>query len=115
MSDPLDIAWAAGLFEGEGTIYTSSYGTKKYIRLQLRMSDYDVISHYASVMAGHVTGPYQKELNGRPMKPQWSWAETRQAIVIPILDSFWPYLGQRRKAKALELGYLVPNERSLTP
>lgn len=70
------------------------------------MTDYDVLCRYAEIMNGHVTGPYiQTSPRGSRAKDSWYWAEARQAVVKSILDSFWPYLGERRRNRALELGF----------
>jgi hypothetical protein len=39
MSEELDIAWAAGLFEGEGTIVDSTGS----VQLRVKMTDLDVL------------------------------------------------------------------------
>ena len=64
-----DIAWATGLFEGEGCI-TASGGTAaaRTPELHLDMTDEDVVRRLAIVLGGNVTGPYHKGSN----KPLYS-------------------------------------------
>lgn len=99
IANSFDIAWCAGLFEGEGCIYRCN---KTDIRLQIYLTDHDVLARHASIAGGKVTGPYDKP-TGR--KPQWSWTEARQSQVRDLLSAWWPYLGSRRRARAIELGY----------
>jgi hypothetical protein len=66
----LDIAWAAGLFEGEGSIVISREGR---VALQVHMTDEDVMRHLAEVLGGNITGPYQyQQPDGHKRKPFWS-------------------------------------------
>src|ERR1700734_1842410 len=98
-ASPTDIAWAAGLFEGEGCLIrcSTTYG----MRLLMNMTDLDVISKYADICGGHVTGPYEPT-NRYGKKLMYRWTEARAAAVPLILSAFWPYLGSRRRAIAVE-------------
>jgi hypothetical protein len=101
-ANSLEIAWCAGIFEGEGYIYRCSArpGT---IRLGVKMTDADVLSRYAAIMEGKIAGPYDP---GGGRKLAYVWSDARQKHVIVILDAFWSYLGERRRARAIELGYI---------
>ena len=108
----LEIAWIAGLFEGEGCIYRNN---KSDIRLQIYMTDKDVLDEFARITGGKVTGPYLRQPTKReletgylpvsPRKEKWSWTEARQDKVNEILTAMWPYLKSRRQSRAVELGY----------
>lgn len=95
-----DIAWAAGLFEGEGCFYlarTQSYA----LRAALKMSDEDVVRRFhAIVRVGNIFGPTQY---GTEKKPLWTWQAYKFEEVQAVIALFWHQLGQRRRDKAVEI------------
>lgn len=93
-----NIAWAAGLFEGEGCI--TKNGTA--IRLTLGMTDLDVVQRFHRV-AGVGAIEDKPSMSQWGKKPYWTWAVYRSEHVQALLAAFWPFLGERRKAKAKEL------------
>jgi hypothetical protein len=97
-----EIAWAAGLFEGEGHIgnrpYSDRLGTQRVLRL--RMTDHDVVERFAVIVGGGtIYGPF---VRGR-WKPIWDWQCTRWEDIERILTAFRPLLGVRRGVAADEL------------
>jgi hypothetical protein len=99
----IDIAWAAGLFEGEGCFYVALDRRKKVTRATLRMTDKDVVERFARIVGvGCISANPQKQ--GEPsQKPIWTWSTNKQSDVLRFVDLVEPYLGSRRRAKALEL------------
>jgi hypothetical protein len=95
-----EIAWAAGLFEGEGTI-THSDG-QLYVRLG--NTDQEVIRRFADVFPfGTLYGPYERhERDGYHRKPVWVWI-ARAEYGLDALAMMWPWLGSRRRGRAQEL------------
>lgn len=92
-----NIAWAAGLFEGEGCIVTGSPHNRW--RLTLSSTDEDVIRKFAVIVGvGGVLGP-QRHKNPK-WKPIWTWWCTGGEKTTALLAAFYPLLGERRKAKA---------------
>ena len=93
-----DIVWAAGLFEGEGSIFTSNRNkAEKYIAIN--MTDKDVMQKFVSVVGyGNLLGPY-KGTN----KPYWQWKCGKKSEVLRILKMFLPHFGIRRADKAIEI------------
>ena len=103
------IAWAAGLFEGEGCITSHAGATKlspRYLRLALASTDEDVVRQFHEIVGlGSVGGPYGP-YKGKTKKPHWQWhAATQKAD--QALTVLLPYLGERRQAKAEEVRLLV--------
>ena len=98
-----ELAWAAGLFEGEGSIVQYNNGGRPYLRLALRMTDEDVVRHFAVVANESVLGPYDHQQNdGHVRKPVWV-CHVNGTRAARVLELFWPYLGSRRRARATEL------------
>jgi hypothetical protein len=107
MAQPTDteIAWAAGLFEGEGCIVFQKQkrgrGTCTCIRLELKMCDEDVVRRFADIVGAKVVGPYEQATAG--WKPYWDCRIGKISEVRHILDLFGPYLGKRRQARVREV------------
>jgi hypothetical protein len=104
----LQIAWAAGLFEGEGCITLSEPIDKRngmqhsYIALELRMTDKDVVDRFHEVV-GYIGNMHYAKGQTVKHKGVWGWRCTRRADCIKVILMFWPYLGERRKARAIEI------------
>ena len=99
MIDILGIAWAAGLFEGEGSFSVRRYGEggRVGLRMSLSSTDFDVIEKFwRTVGCGNVGGPYWHSAS---TKPQYAWTLNRAGEFIELASRLRPYLGERRKAK----------------
>jgi hypothetical protein len=91
-----EIAWAAGLFEGEGCMTIT--GGQPVMRVA--STDRDSTDRFYEIMGvGKVYGPYHQ---GPPRKPNWVWVaygvDTLLAIQLLV-----PWLGERHRARAREL------------
>lgn len=98
-----EIAWAAGLFEGEGcfTVSTSN-GKYRQARVKLRSTDEDVVRrfHQAIGLGTVREDSYFKRSNG--YKTQWEWY-ARSAEVVQVIDMLLPWMCSRRRERALEV------------
>ena len=101
-------AWAAGLFEGEGSITYpgKQLGPGRRVRLQLKMTDEDVVRRFQQVVGGIVYGPYKYlHKDGHIRKAAWMW--TSDGVdAAELLRRWWPWLGERRRARIEEVGSL---------
>lgn len=101
----IDWAWAAGLFEGEGSIviYQQRANTinppPKSVILALAMTDQDVVNRFVAIVG---YGNAHPEKLREPYKQSWRWQTGCKREVKRILESFLPLLGDRRREKALE-------------
>lgn len=91
-----DVAWAAGLFEGEGTITLN--GKQLSPRLKLSMTDFDVVRRFAKIVrVGHLC-PW---IDDNPKHlPQLCWYTGRKKHVAEVLNLLSPYFGKRRRKRA---------------
>lgn len=97
MTRELGIAWAAGLFEGEGCITGRIGGTD--IVAAIVMRDEDCIRRFAAIAGvGTVTYQAAREPNRSPM---WRWQANGSDAERVIVDLL-PLLGVRRTARARE-------------
>lgn len=101
------LAWAAGLFEGEGSMGLKGFGpprkdgTKKlYPRMTLVSTDKDVVERFRDYMQCG-TAYYRKPQKGGH-KPSWVW-EVNSKSARESINKIYPYLCGRRQAKAREV------------
>ncbi len=92
-------AWIAGLLEGEGCFYWSE--RQHQIIIEVSMTDEDVLRklHEWSGL-GNVYGPYQKKKGNKLV---WYWKVSRFEHTPIIIKGVLPYMGERRRAKIIEL------------
>ena len=91
-----NLAWAAGLFEGEGSIYPPLN------RLTLSSTDKDIVEKFAALVGCGIIDELKPHPGKLGKKTQWRWYCGRQEYSQALLAAFWPWLGSRRKAKAEE-------------
>ena len=99
-----EIAWAAGLFEGEGSIspQIAAGRTDRVVRVALNITstDLDVLERFHRIVGcGHIRGPRQR----KHYKPQWAWTVTKFEHSKAVLAAFEPWLLSRRNARAREV------------
>lgn len=104
-----DVAWLAGLLEGEGSFgLYSSKGQKAYGVIALEMTDLDVVRRAAELMevgdrVNEVTSPtkLRRQAAGqaqRSYRVYANGANGRRAMTLIL-----PFMGQRRAAKITEI------------
>ena len=96
MSD-VEIAWVAGVLEGEGWFGITRYGP----RLQLKMTDLDVIETVVETTGG--CGSIRKASAARERrKAVWSWHLSGSAARL-LMERILPFMGNRRAARIKEI------------
>jgi hypothetical protein len=109
----LEVAWAAGLFEGEGYMTgVDSNGNRGFLTISmgLEMTDRDVVERFHRIVGvGNVT---TRDRRIKPHhKPQWIWRTFRHEDVLATMALFKPYFGDRRLARMEELLKLYEESR----
>lgn len=94
-----ELAWVAGIFEGEGSIINTSAGGRMQRRLVIQMTDKDVLDRVADIVGGSVFGPTLRE----GYKPIWVWRVSRWCDIERVLLAMLPWLCERRRAAAVAL------------
>lgn len=96
-----EIAWVAGIVEGEGCITLVKRQTKRPDaprntgRLTVKMNDEDIIRRLHSLTG---VGTVCRESRG-----QFAWQVQKRADVPPILRTLLPWMGARRTARINEV------------
>ena len=99
----LNIAWVAGLFEGEGCISVNKPAnenrTYQHVQLRITSTDKDVLDGVVSILGGNISNPRMAD---KSTKPFWQWCISSKPEVYKTLLLLYPYLSSRRSAKADE-------------
>jgi hypothetical protein len=101
----VEIAWAAGLFEGEGCFTVQrqrQYPPYVYVYPQasLGMTDEDMVRRFHAIVGVGNVSPMIVDKRG--YKPMWRWQAYGEPV-LGVIEMLGPYLGQRRRERALEL------------
>lgn len=99
----IEIAWLAGLFEGEcwfGDLKLGS-GTRRTPTISITMTDQDVIEHVAELLG-------RKVYVARPKPPRQKTYTVRMSgePAISVMKLVLPYMGKRRREKIEEMLWL---------
>ena len=101
-----EVAWAAGLFEGEGSVVLTPWG----VRLQIKMTDEDVLQHFRAILGGNINGPYQYNVPGKPARKQfWFWSLGGPAV-LRVCRLLEPWMGKRRRERMEQLGMFTQQQ-----
>jgi hypothetical protein len=100
MASDTEIAWAAGLFEGEGCIGLGGPWRPREVRLWVVSTDLDVLERFAAIAACGSITPKRDRASRR--KPCWAWSCSARSDVQRVLSAFRPWLLQRRGERADE-------------
>jgi hypothetical protein len=93
-----DLAWLAGLLEGEGSFFMVRHKGYQYPKIVVSMTDLDVIERVAAMFGVAVF--YEKERPGR--KPSFR-ASTTGHKATGLITQLLPWMGERRSQKIKEL------------
>ncbi len=111
----VELAWLAGLLEGEGTFsitYQNGPNSPRCPRIGLAMCDRDVVERAADLMGGKRVSdkPVKQTDKGNPRKPQYAVA-LYTAQSIEMMKQLLPLMGERRSARIRELITIYYAER----
>ena len=92
------IAWASGIFEGEGWIKKDKRRERAY-EVAIKMSDFDVLQRLQQAFnAGNVSA--NTVPNNPRHKQLYVWRVCNRKDIIKVLTLMLPYLGERRSYSA---------------
>ena len=108
---PLELAWVAGLLEGEGCFSRKSRASSlRGITVQCHMTDRDVLRRlHHTIGVGHLRGPYAngftRRPNGKPLKkckPRWM-VQVSGPAAYQLMKQLLPPMCSRRAKRIREL------------
>ena len=98
----MSIEWAAGLFEGEGSLTRDKRRPATYM-LRVEMTDLDVLERFQEVVGyGSIhynDSPSRHKIYNR--KPSYIYRLCKRVDIADLLGKMLPYLGLRRAYHAL--------------
>ncbi len=96
MKNQLELAWLAGLIDGEGNL--GIYGRQVIIRVSLHEKDKFVLEKVQKIAGGHLyynSRPHSRNPN---WSGQWLWVVTKQKDVYELCQILLPYLVLKKTA-----------------
>jgi hypothetical protein len=92
MHREIDLAWAAGFFEGEGS--ATMHGPR--FAAQIKNNDAAALARFRTcVEAGRIYGPYMDPSRFKNVKPFWMWL-CHDTEAIHVMSALAPWLTERR-------------------
>src|ERR1700691_3962032 len=104
------LAWAAGLFEGEGC-FSVGHGNPF---AQLAMTDRDIVERFHSIMGvGKIYTQTNRTPAGNLGKTTYIWRAQNIPAFIHVAELLAPFLGERRHARLMEVWAMIkpPGQR----
>ena len=98
---PEEIAWAAGLFEGEGCFTRGHNLNLVQVVCRLNMTDLDIVMRFNEVVGVGRISPMNP--SRYTQKQAWAWQATTPIEYLHVFQLLEPWLGQRRQARAIEI------------
>ncbi len=101
--DREQLAWAAGLFEGEGCLSFTRRpnGSLRNAQAILRMTDEDTVRSFQQALGFGTIYAYPKRREH--WKPTWDWKASTFELFQMTVILLWPWLKSRRRAKAVKV------------
>ncbi len=108
LDDQQDVAWLAGLLEGEGCFHEGHTGRTLTPQVEVAMADKDIIERVAQFFGGtSVTPKYRQKMNPNWRTQYRTLATSKRAVII--MQAILPYMGKRRSAKIRSILALYPS------
>jgi hypothetical protein len=101
----VDIAWAAGLFEGEGC-WSGSPMYRRYGLANLTMTDEDIVRKFARIVGvGRVyeRQSIQRKQDGEMRKRAWTWRTNTVSEFLEVAYLLGSHMGSRRSLRMTQL------------
>ena len=113
-----ELAWAAGLFDGDGSTCFERHKTRSnYVRADMsitqtsRAGTPEVLLRFRQLVGvGHINGPYG---GSDRWEPVYRWKAHRLDHVQHVARTLWPWLGALKRAQAFHVITVVAAQAAL--
>lgn len=99
MIRPIDVAWAAGIYEGEGSI---TYTTPAYPRVQVTQNDRWILDRLQSLFGGRVARYARSKTSWQPERYFHLWY-LNGPNALGFMFTIYEFLSPHRQARFLEI------------
>ena len=120
LQSDIELAWAAGFFDGEGCFgaYLKRKGGRTYGRISIAQCDPQVLERFQKAIGyGVIKGPTQQREN---WSPRWDFIINSQSEVREVCAKLRPHLSPVKVAQMDQMLYNIedaqnPDRKRLTP
>ena len=100
-----ELAWAAGLFDGEGSAFVSGAAMRAFVKLEVPQSSAvgvpeTLVRFREAIGAGAIGGPYPPRSPWSRL-PQYRWSLGARDEVARVLAALWPWLSRVKRSQAV--------------
>lgn len=92
-------AYAAGLFEGEGSITVWRRNGRAFVKLVMRQNDREPLDKLQAILGGTIQGPYVRHGGNE----YWQWQICGWQLTERAVERMRPWLSTRRLARWSEV------------
>jgi hypothetical protein len=98
----IQIAWAAGMLEGEGSFCVVKDKRFNCARLCISVDskDKETVAYLQKIFGGTLHGPYKANRQNPNQQPLFKWQICRKKDVALVLNDVYDFLSSRRKVQA---------------
>jgi hypothetical protein len=111
-----ELAWAAGLFDGEGSTFCMHKEPKRFspngrpkdyptLRVQMGQSNREVLDRFANAVGVgkvyYVKAHYTSAQGYKYAKDKWQYQATKDDAAL-VLESIWPWLSELKREQAID-------------
>jgi hypothetical protein len=95
----IDTAWAAGLYEGEGTCFGHVSGNGyASVRMRIGMTNQEPVRRFAEIVGvGKVHGPYKSSSRKPNWSPMFYWQADGYSTCAEVMELLHQHLSERRR------------------
>jgi hypothetical protein len=97
----VELIWAAGFFDGEGTISVRTgkrSKTQTVMNLKVRQNDRRPLDRFQqAVGCGKVYGPYERKAGDLSSNPYHVWELNKQQEIFDVIDALIPFLSEPKR------------------
>lgn len=98
-----DLAWFAGIFDGEGSVVIGRSGNKYKLALSLVSVSWELISRVKEIAGGSIITVYPKKAR----RATWMWQLRGIEKVQCLLKQIFPFLTAKVRPAAIALSYPI--------
>jgi hypothetical protein len=102
-NNEIELAWAAGFFDGEGHVRSKKDANGRRAEMQVAQKTRECLERLQKAIGGVGTigGPYHSR------NPVYFWYLTKTPEVDRVLTILWPYLSGPKRTQAEKAGFVL--------